>query len=97
LPDGPSASEPASVREDLGGGGSGQRPVEPAVELGDIGGGVDLAALVVCRFEIASFEDLEDAFGLGPKGALLDALLEIVDGVQDTAGAGLGWVGMTSR
>jgi hypothetical protein len=74
LPNGPSTTEPASAREDLGGGGSGQGSVEPAVELGEIGGRIDLALLVLRRLKLTGIEDLENVLGLGPNGALDDAL-----------------------
>jgi hypothetical protein len=41
--------------------------------LGEIGGRIDLSALVLRRLKAASVEDLDDVFGLGPNGAFGNA------------------------
>jgi len=82
---------PALVREDLVGGGDGQGPVEPAVELTEVGSRGDLVTLGRRRLEVPGGEDLEYALGLGLDGALLAALLAAdVDEALDEVALPLG-------
>jgi hypothetical protein len=74
-----------SALEDVSGRVGRQGAVEPLVELGDVGAGGDLVALVGGHVDPARVDDLENVLGLGLDNAPFEMMIDAFDCLQGCA------------